>query len=180
MNKDLLRTREGIREIFKNHEIQIGTIVSWGGRCRRPKYARVDKKYCIRLKDVQSVLREFILENKNAKNGKNALYITERAVLEAREDGVYLLEIAPGVDIQKDIFNQMGFEPKIPEEGVKFMPLEIFEEEWFGLSAILDEKERKAVSFVPADAIKAGEGILKKTVDKENLQQNPRLMPAQE
>lgn len=71
MNKDLLRTREGIREIFENHEIQIGIIVSWGGRCRRPKYAKVDKKYCIHLKDVQSVLREFILENKNAKNGKN-------------------------------------------------------------------------------------------------------------
>ncbi|MBR2779111.1 MAG: acylcoa--acetate/3-ketoacidcoatransferase [Firmicutes bacterium] len=99
--------------------------------------------------DQEGRLKKFVKQSeqiafdapKAAKNGKPALFITERAVLEAREDGVYLLEIAPGVDMQKDIFDQMGFEPKIPEEGVKFMPLEIFEEEWHGLTEILDRLE---------------------------------------
>lgn len=76
-----------------------------------------------------------------AKKGKPALFVTERAVLEVREDGVYLLEIAPGMDLQTDILDQMEFVPKIPAEGVRPMPPEIFQEEWYGLSAILDARE---------------------------------------
>ena len=99
--------------------------------------------------DQEGKLKKFVKKSEQiafdaplaAKNGKPALFVTERAVLEAREDGVYLLEIAPGIDMQKDVIDQMGFEPKIPAEGVKSMPPEIFQEEWFGLSEIIDAKE---------------------------------------
>ena len=60
------------------------------------------------------------------------MYITERAVFELREDGVYLIEIAPGVDLQKDILDQMDFVPKMDGEP-KLMDARIFTDELMGL-----------------------------------------------
>ena len=61
------------------------------------------------------------------------MYITERAVFELREDGVYIIEIAPGISYEKDILPHMEFEPKIPETGIKVMDERIFREELMGL-----------------------------------------------
>ena len=77
------------------------------------------------------------------KKGKPGLYITERCVFEACEEGLKLIEIAPGIDMQKDILDLMEFKPIIPEGGPKLMPAEIFQEAWGGLSAIMDAKEEK-------------------------------------
>ena len=77
------------------------------------------------------------------KNGKPALYITERCVFESCAEGLKLIEIAPGVDIEKDILPNMEFAPIIPEGGPKLMPAEIFQENWGGLSALMDAKEAK-------------------------------------
>ena len=60
------------------------------------------------------------------------MYITERAVFELRKDGVYLIEAAPGIDIQKQIIDVMGFEPKI-DGAVKTMDERIFKDELMGL-----------------------------------------------
>ena len=60
------------------------------------------------------------------------MYITERAVFELREGGVYLTEIAPGVDLQKDILDQMDFVPKMDGEP-KLMDARIFTDELMGL-----------------------------------------------
>lgn len=76
-------------------------------------------------------------------DGKGApLYVTERAVFRATPDGLLLEEIAPGVDLQKDILDQMEWAPIIPEGGPKLMPADIFQETWGngGLKAILDAK----------------------------------------
>lgn len=67
------------------------------------------------------------------KNDQPVLYITERAVFELREDGVYLTEVAPGIDIQTQIIDLMDFVPKMEKE-VKLMDERIFKDEVMGLS----------------------------------------------
>ncbi len=51
----------------------------------------------------------------STKRGQRAIYITERCVFSLTENGMVLTEIAPGIDLQKDILAQMGFEPIIKE-----------------------------------------------------------------
>jgi propionate CoA-transferase len=60
------------------------------------------------------------------------LYITERAVLELRKDGLHLTEIAPGVDLQKDVLAHMDFTPKM-DTPPKLMDARIFSEERMNL-----------------------------------------------
>lgn len=42
---------------------------------------------------------------------QRVLYVTERAVFELTTDGVELIEVAPGVDVRKDVLDQMDFQP---------------------------------------------------------------------
>jgi propionate CoA-transferase len=64
--------------------------------------------------------------------GKEVLYITERCVFGLRPDGLELLEIAPGVDLQRDILDRMDFLPLMGEE-VKYMDERIFRDAKMGL-----------------------------------------------
>ena len=47
--------------------------------------------------------------------GQKVLYVTERAVFQLTARGVALKEIAPGIDIERDILNAMGFKPIIEQ-----------------------------------------------------------------
>jgi propionate CoA-transferase len=53
------------------------------------------------------------------------LYVTERAVFELTADGVVLTEIAPGIDLEKDVLAHMGFKPIISNE-LRTMDAKIF------------------------------------------------------
>lgn len=64
--------------------------------------------------------------------GQEVLYITERAVFQLTDNGMELIEIAPGVDLQKDILDKMEFEPVISKQ-LKEMNANIFREEIMGL-----------------------------------------------
>jgi len=59
-----------------------------------------------------------------ADQDKEVLYITERCVFKLTGDGLELIEIAPGIDIEKDILAQMNFEPIMLD--VKEMDARIF------------------------------------------------------
>ena len=50
-----------------------------------------------------------------ARTGKSVLYITERCVFRLATDGLELIEIAPGVDLDRDILAQDGFQAADPE-----------------------------------------------------------------
>lgn len=67
------------------------------------------------------------------KTGQSVLYITERAVFELRADGVYLTEVAPGIDVQTQIVDLMGFVPKQEPGGPKQMDARIFSDGLMGL-----------------------------------------------
>ena len=45
------------------------------------------------------------------KYGQEILYVTERAVFRLTGSGIILEEVAPGIDIDKDIISKMGFMP---------------------------------------------------------------------
>ncbi len=72
--------------------------------------------------------------------GVPVTYVTERAVFEIGPNGLILTEIAPGVDLEKDVLGRMDFKPEIPEGGPKLMPEEIFHEHWGGLKAHVESK----------------------------------------
>lgn len=60
-------------------------------------------------------------------NKQNILYVTERAVFKLTEKGLELIEIAPGIDIEKDILPYMEFKPIISKD-LKLMDERIFRE----------------------------------------------------
>ncbi|MGC8490424.1 MAG: acyl CoA:acetate/3-ketoacid CoA transferase [Syntrophobacteraceae bacterium] len=60
------------------------------------------------------------------------LYVTERCVFSLCAEGLELIEIAPGIDIEKDIFSQMAFKPVI-KAPPKPMDLRIFRKDPMGL-----------------------------------------------
>lgn len=84
-------------------------------------------------KKFMKAVEQITFSGNYAKEKKqNVLYVTERAVFELREEGVTLIEVAPGIDLQKDILNFMDFKPIIAKD-LKEMDARIFREETMGL-----------------------------------------------
>jgi propionate CoA-transferase len=74
--------------------------------------------------------------------GQVALFITERAVFRVGSKGLELIEIAPGLDPQRDVVSKMGFEPAVSSE-LKTMDPRIFKPDLMGLSADIHAKPRR-------------------------------------
>jgi len=62
------------------------------------------------------------------KENQEVLYITERAVFRQTPDGPMLIEIAPGIDLQTQVLDQIAFDIKVSPE-LKIMDERIFREE---------------------------------------------------
>jgi propionate CoA-transferase len=69
------------------------------------------------------------------------LYVTERAVFKLVPEGMLLIEIAPGMDLQRDILDQMAFQPLISAD-LKSMPEGIFHEKWGELKLSIESHYR--------------------------------------
>jgi len=75
-------------------------------------------------------------------NGRDAalreqevVFVTERAVFRLTAQGLALTEIAPGVDLERDVLAHMGFRPLVGE--VRLMDAGLFSERWGGLASAL-------------------------------------------
>jgi propionate CoA-transferase len=67
-----------------------------------------------------------------ARSGQEILYVTERCVFRLIDGKMTIIEVAPGVDIDKDIIGQMEFIPEISKV-LKLMDSSLFSEDWGGL-----------------------------------------------
>jgi propionate CoA-transferase len=63
-----------------------------------------------------------------AARGQRVQFITERAVLVITRDGLLLTEIAPGVDLERDVLGQMAFRPRVSPD-LKSMDQRIFRDD---------------------------------------------------
>ena len=49
--------------------------------------------------------------------GQDILFVTERAVFRLQPEGLELIEVAPGIDVQRDVVDRMEFTPIIRSVG---------------------------------------------------------------
>jgi propionate CoA-transferase len=70
------------------------------------------------------------------KSGKPVFYVTERAVFSLEAGGLTLIEVAPGLDVEKDVISAMDFRPRI-SSGLKEMPRGLFAPQWGKLRQIM-------------------------------------------
>lgn len=71
-------------------------------------------------------VEQITLNGRSARSkGQTILFITERAVFQALDDGLHLIEVADGVDMEKDILSHIPF-PVIVDEDCRKMDAELF------------------------------------------------------
>jgi propionate CoA-transferase len=101
----------------------------------------------------QRSVSEITFSSQNAlKRGQRVLYITERAVFQLTHRGLKLIEIAPGVDIDKDILQQMDFMPVVDRDQVTIMNEKIFSDKKMGLVEYLLDPSKTINSRVEYNA----------------------------
>ncbi len=78
--------------------------------------------------------------------GKEVLYVTERCVFALGPDGLELIEVAPGIDLEKDILALMPFQPRV--DSPKIMEPALFRPEPLGLrDRMLDIRIKDRLSY---------------------------------
>ena len=91
------------------------------------------------VKFVEEVEHRTFSGPEAARRGKEVLYITERCVFRLTPKGLQLTEIAPGIDLQKDVLDRMSFAPIIDGEPA-LMDARIFRDEPMGIRPELLDK----------------------------------------
>jgi propionate CoA-transferase len=81
-------------------------------------------------------------------NAQSIMYITERAVFRLTSAGMVLTEIAPGINLERDVLALMDFKPIISPE-LKTMDYRIFRDEKMGLGEMVSKQGKmRSVSLV--------------------------------
>ncbi|MBR3174274.1 MAG: 3-oxoacid CoA-transferase, partial [Oscillospiraceae bacterium] len=88
-----------------------------------------------RQKKFVKVVQQITFSGRYARSThQDVQFITERAVFRLTEEGLLLTEIAPGVELERDILAQMEFSPQIAEN-LSLMDPRIFRDAPMGLAA---------------------------------------------
>ncbi|HYZ63765.1 MAG TPA: CoA-transferase [Acetobacteraceae bacterium] len=77
------------------------------------------------------------------REGRSALFVTERCVFRAARGTLELIEVAPGIDVKRDILERMAFQPEI-SNALRPMDPRLFAPEPMGLRADLELLSRHA------------------------------------
>ena len=84
-----------------------------------------------------------------AEKGQPVIYVTERCVFQLTDHGLELIEVAPGIDIERDILPHMAFKPHI-HKPIPMNPALFRDEPMDLLSDLLNLKLKDRVSYDPA------------------------------
>ncbi|MEK6350184.1 MAG: CoA-transferase [Burkholderia sp.] len=76
------------------------------------------------------------------RKGNSALFVTERAVFRVGAEGLELIEVAPGVDIERDVFAQMAFRTPIAAD-LREMDARLFAHGLMGIAGETSARERR-------------------------------------
>ena len=87
-------------------------------------------------KFVQAVEHRTFSGRESRRRGQRVLYVTERCVFELTDAGLELIEIAPGIELQRDLLAQMDFSPVVSPH-LKLMDAALFRAETMGLRSRL-------------------------------------------
>lgn len=94
-----------------------------------------------RFKKFIDKVPEITFNGKDAiQRGQEVYYVTERAVFKLTVNGLALIEVAPGVDLERDIIQQMAFRPAISEP-LSMMDSRLFNEDIMGIKKEWLEKQ---------------------------------------
>src|SRR5499425_326804 len=74
--------------------------------------------------------------------GQVTLFVTERAVFRVGADGLELIEIASGLDAEKDVVAHMGFRPRVASD-LRVMDARIFEPQKMGLATDVQKRPQR-------------------------------------
>ena len=101
-----------------------------------PEGLRIDRDGAF-VKFVDQVEQVTFNAQQALAKGQRVTAMTERGVFEITDEGPVLTEIAPGVDLERDIFARMGFRPAV-SPALAAMPAEIFRPGRFDLARYLN------------------------------------------
>ena len=117
-----------------------GVDIDWPGGTTRIAREGREKKF---VRAVQQVTYSGALAQQN---GQRTLFVTERAVFRRNEAGrLELIEIAPGIDVERDILAQMEFRPDV-SPALKPMDPRLFLPQKMGLAETIAANRREARS----------------------------------
>jgi len=88
-------------------------------------------------KFVETVGQVTFAGSRAGREGRSIVYVTERCVFALREDGLELIEFAPGIDIKKEILDLLPFDPRVVDP--RPMDKALFHEESLGLRQRLSD-----------------------------------------
>lgn len=118
-------------------------VVFCGTFLGKAKYAVGDGKLTIlqegSVKKFLKAVQQITFSGKYVKPEQEILYVTERCVFKLMDGKMTLVEIAPGMELEKDILSHMDFVPVISPD-LKTMESLLFCDTWGGLKAYLTEK----------------------------------------